>query len=1330
MVWTLDGFLFRYNGYDFTSFSITSSNIVLSGTGISALSELPDGSIVVGTECAGLWILDRFTETFTVYRTDQNNNQSISNNCILDIFKDSDSTFWIGTRDGANIFNPVLQTFTRIYPLNPKNDINAISGFTQDETGIIWMFCAGTNKFVSYNKETEHVTEHVYLKDFTKDIKWRGGKILYYDNKIWLATKFNGLFYYDITLNKTFQYSLKNTHIKDVTEIHLVHHDSQTYLWVGTDGGGIRIIHPQTLEQQVVMHTATIGALSGNGIISMYVDDEQNVWIGNYASGIDIYIKRKNIFTTYTAHSNKPHQLSSKSVLSITKLHNDLLLIGTDGGGFQLFDTKNNTIIKTVTYPQVIKSAYVLQNGIIAIGTWSEGLFLFSPQFTLLKHYSSTKPSTPEMRITNVWTIVQDTTGAVWLGSLGTGLDVYFPDKDVFLYDILQVHKKGEPNNIIKLFCDSKHRIWVCHEFHGVFVFDSGNFNEYKEICFDTKSHNPQIIHDIHEDEKGQLWFASRSGKIFLLQDFETQTFQEIPLQIKENTVANAIVNDAYGNVWITSNLGVYVYNLETNTTKFFNSKDGLQEGTFNWSSILKDADGTIYFGGINGLSFVNPAKLKSKTPPKKTIIQSIQIFDKKIQLHEQTHAATYITKPVYLTDTIVLQHFDNVIHIEFAALDFISADAIKYQYKLQGFNKTWFNADENQRIATYTNLSDGTYTFMVRTMNTDGSWQNNQTQLTIIVLPPWWKTWWFKTINIVSILTIVILIYVLKTRSIRKRNVYLQKLVEEKTKELALTNKELFTKKEAVIAQNTLLVQQSENLQTANNELTKTNKTKDKLFSIIAHDLKNPFSGLLGFTKILYADFNKIDDSDKFHYTHLVHESAQSIYSLLEQLLQWSKTQTSNISVAKTHFYLDELMQKLEELFKTDIAHKQILVQKTIVESTVIHADKTMIETALRNVLHNSIKFTPELGNIEIKNTVSDTHVEITITDSGVGMPQNIIHNLNNSLEIESTYGTHNEKGSGLGLMICKEFISLNNGTLYIQSAPNKGTTVTITLPIGDKKLVDTSLVKETIIQQYQKNKNSAITIHSDNEHVLLVEDNEAIRENLKKDLSPYFKVSTAQNGVEGLEFAKTHIPDIIVSDIQMPKMNGIDMCNALQKHEATAHIPIILLTAISIETSYIEGLEAGADDYIVKPFNSTYLAARIVNLLKTRARLQKKYELPGSIWELTEKPETYDEELLVRFKELLLQNFSNPEYSVEQLASDAGMSRAKLYRKIKLLLNISPIDYIKQMRLSYAASLIKAGGYRISEIAYMSGFSDPNYFSSCFVKQYGKTPTEYAKI
>jgi len=337
---TLDGFLFRYNGYDFTSFSITSNNIVLSGTGISALSELPDGSIVVGTECAGLWILDRLTETFTVYRTEPNNNQSISNNCILDVFKDSDSTFWIGTRDGANIFNPVLKTFTRIYPLHPKHDMNAISGFTQDETGAIWMFCVGTNKFVSYNKETEHVTEHVYLKDFTKDIKWRGGKILYYDNKIWLATKFNGLFYYDITLNKTFQYSLKNTHIKDVTEIHLVHHDSQTYLWVGTDGGGIRIIHPQTLEQQVVMHTAKIGALSGNGIISMYVDDEQNVWIGNYASGIDIYIKRKNIFTTYTAHSNKPHQLSSKSVLSITKLHDDLLLIGTDGGGFQVFDTK------------------------------------------------------------------------------------------------------------------------------------------------------------------------------------------------------------------------------------------------------------------------------------------------------------------------------------------------------------------------------------------------------------------------------------------------------------------------------------------------------------------------------------------------------------------------------------------------------------------------------------------------------------------------------------------------------------------------------------------------------------------------------------------------------------------------------------------------------------------------------------------------------------------------------------------------------------------------------------------------------------------------------
>jgi signal transduction histidine kinase/DNA-binding response OmpR family regulator len=713
-----------------------------------------------------------------------------------------------------------------------------------------------------------------------------------------------------------------------------------------------------------------------------------------------------------------------------------------------------------------------------------------------------------------------------------------------------------------------------------------------------------------------------------------------------------------------------------------------------------------MYFGGTNGLSFFHPDSLEDNQIVPPIVITDFQLMHKPVKIgYDSSWGRTIIRTSITETKQVDLKYDDNIISLEFSALDYNKPERNRYAYFLEGFDETWAYTSSSRRIVTYTNLDPGEYTFRVKGSNNDGIWNEAGTSLKIIIHPPWWSTWWaYVLYGFLSVIAFAVFTRFYLNRQRLSTQLKLEREHAEKLEEV--------------------------------------DKMKSNFYANISHEFRTPLMLILGPAEKLIS---KLKDEDGQKQIGLIKGNAKRLINLINQLLDLSRLEAGRLKLNAALGNISQFVKGLAMEFES-VAEQRDITLKIIIEKEDIEAyfDKEKMEKIVTNLLSNAFKFTPAGGRITvvIKETLLN-QVEIVVRDSGIGIPKSELPKIFDRFYQVDGSITREHEGTGIGLALTKELVELHKGNIFVDSVEGHWTEVKVSIPLGKEHLTDEDIIEPS---DYQLRKVDSLVDYLQTEGeedellseklidktiVLIVEDNPDVRDYIKDALKADYHIEEAANGEQGLRRAEKIIPDLIVSDIMMPKMDGYEMTRQLRQDQRTSHIPIILLTAKSDKDSKLQGLGLGADDYLIKPFDSEELLARIKNLIETRKMLQEKF---GSGTEVLQRPakanlSCFDEQFLSRVMMVIEEHLSEEEFSIEEFGKDVGMSRSQIHRKLKALTGKSTSVYLRTVRLAKAKQMIEQKKGNISDICYAVGFSSPAYFSRCFKDEFGYAPSEHTR-
>jgi len=665
---------------------------------------------------------------------------------------------------------------------------------------------------------------------------------------------------------------------------------------------------------------------------------------------------------------------------------------------------------------------------IIWIGTEGDGIYKYNiktDKAESIKRVPNKSDSLSGLFIFDIYDAGKD---RLWIGS-NKGLEIYNKLNGTSEYF---VHNEKDSNSISPravtcIFEDSRGRMWIGTNYGGLDLFN--NNGTFKHFDISNKHSNYPVknnIKVIHEDREKNLWLGTE-GRGLLKLDLDKNSFETYSMDSGlPNDVIYGILEDNKFNLWLSTNLGLCRFNYKTKNVRNYTVDDGLQSNEFNTNAYFKSSTGEMYFGGINGFNSFYPDQLSENKFIPPIVITNFYLFNEKVLIDKPINGDIVLTKSTVQTDTIILSHDNNIFTFEFAALDYTSPKLNRYAYKLEGFNEEWIQSG-NLRLANYMNIDPGTYVFKVKGTNNDGIWNEAGISMVVIIEPPYWSTWWFRLLGIVVLGLILYGLYEFRLVAERKRSELLEKEVEQRTEELRIANDML--RKDAMI-------------------LEETNASKDKLFSIISHDLKNPFQSLLGYTEWLIKDYSNFTEDEKRKIINNIRESSVNIYNLLVRLLEWSRLQTNHTNFEPVKIDLKNFVDSIIKLLHVSLEKKQITVVNEIDYNVNIYADEHMLNSILQNLLSNAIKFSYENSIIIINSIANEEFVAVSVTDSGVGMTEEVVRKLFKAGTVYTTKGTHNEQGTGFGLLLCKELVELNGGTIWVESESGKGSSFKFTIP------------------------------------------------------------------------------------------------------------------------------------------------------------------------------------------------------------------------------------------------------------------------------------------
>ncbi|MBK8806631.1 MAG: response regulator [Bacteroidales bacterium] len=1324
----------RYDNYDFSD-GLTSNYV-------DCILEDSRGFLWFGS-WNGLNRFDGYN--FIQYKSDfSDSTNSLTGNWIFNLFEDRQQNIWICTNNGLCRYD---------YNYNNFEIIKAFYGFdvkcvVQSDEDNLWI--STIKGLYKYNYKLNKVLEHYSNsnKNYTLSANELSDLIIDKHQNLWIATINSGLIHFNTKTKQHVNYQVESrSNSLQSNKIRTLVFDSENRLWIGSFDNGIAIldtvnhkfvykqfnknekgsIGSNGISRLLCDSKGTVWACCQNGYLNrynqlednfihyqynlfantslktksvscIYEDRLGNYWIGTHGSGLSCRNLYKNQFKTYTVMPNLPKSLPDNKISSFVEMDDGNVIIGTDGGGLSVFNRQEETF-ETYTIAHGLASDAVTnitkgRGNDLWISTWNGGIALFDYKIRKVKSFVHDNNDSSSLIFNNVKDILYNNE-TLWIATHGEGVALYdikrntfssYLDSSLIPFDL---KKPTWANSIIK---DFKNRFWIATSAF-LYCFDGTGLKSYMMEVNNPSTISGNQAYSIYEDSQQNIWVITDGG--IDKYDETNDCFVRYSTKLNFPKNAKAIVEDNNNNVWFSMGSDLSCFNPKTDEVKRFTQADGLPNNDYIQSSAYKLADGTLLFGGTNGFVMFHPDSLfRSTNTP------SVEFLNLYIDYHLQTHSEknNVLQKAFQNTDTILLKYSSALMSIDIAGIDYSNSRSLSYKYQLQGLNNQWIDLGKERKINLPT-LPPGQYYLNVKAYKSNGV-SSEMKKLVIVILPAWWQTWWFRIMVVLCGIGILLIFFNYRIQQITRKNRELERVVADRTSELVV----------------------------ANSELKELNNTKNKLFTIIAHDLKNPMSILIGFSSMLSSNFKTITEEKKMSYIKLIADSSNNIFKQLEQLLSWAMAQSNNLNHNPQNCDIEIIVKEVTTLLSEMAQKKEIEIYTSHSLTRMAYIDAGMISTVVRNLTTNALKFTPQGGRISIVASEVDEMIIVSISDSGVGMTEEQCSKLFRVNENKTTYGTNNEKGTGLGLVICKEFVEKNGGTIAVESQLNKGTTFTFTMPLGSEFILDKQeiLLQETILPSQEPESIAEVT---DKPLLLVVEDVPNIAKYIKDSLQAHYEIELAPNGLVGLEKCRELLPDLIISDVSMPEMDGEQLCIAIKSDPLTNYIPLILLTARNLPEQQLEGLKKGADDYIFKPFDISILQEKIKTILKNRELYREHIKRQFICQPDSQLPASQDDKFLEAVVSLIEANLKEPHLTVEFVAKEIGISRAQLFRKFKAIVGQAPVEFIRNIKLRSAAQMLKTGNWRVSDVAYEVGFTDPQYFSKCFQKEFGVLPSMYGK-
>jgi len=1291
---TKAGVLDKYNPETeiFTHWEIKSD--LTEENSITAIFEDGKGNIWIGTYKEGLYKLVPSTNNFDHWIANTDDEKSLSHNYIHDICEDNDGNILIGTHIGLNKFNPdsPQSGFEKFfYNLDNQKSLsnNLIWGISKSTLypDNVWI-CTLNNltKFDSEKLLFERVTignpDHLQygtsVNSLVEEIE---------DNEliIWAAS-YSGLIRINLSSDnsKRFVHDELNVQSLNSNQINKIIKDRTGVLWVATENGVSYSTPKSTSFNSISLgndgsNIATI--LKKKNITAISKFDDSRIWIGT-ANGLYLLDNSE-----INAGIKKMPEFGNDHIWSLVSMSKNEIWVGTFGKGLKQFNYAENKIVSWDLEDPKIRTQSVFYNRAlfadskknIWVGYWGVGAARINPQTGISEVWLNEPGNPTSISHNDVWVIKEDKFGRIWLGTVGGGLNL-FEEKDggIFHHWIQSKDdKNGLSSNNIYSICVANNLKELGDSETVLWIGTSDGLNRFEII----NNHNS----DIYDIEIKNQFYNVKDG-------------------LPDNSV-NSIIEDENGNLWLGTGSGISFFDESKKTFTNFTTADGINGTLMNPESASRLDNGLILFGSTRGLNIFSPKNIKLSAYKPNVVITDFQIFNKSVQIGDDSP----LKESIRTIDEIILAPDQDVFSFEFAALDYNSSQSIEYAYKMEGFDNDWIESGK-RRFVTYTNLDPGNYVFKVKSSNADGIWNDTVTSVNIIMTPPWWRTLWAYGLYVILIFLGLI--------GIRKFELSRTKLRNElKLREIEVRNK------------------------------SELEEVKSRFFANLSHEFRTPLMLIKGPLEQLKSGVSNKDFADNIE---LIERNSNRLKELIDQLLELSQLEKTAVPLKAKHTNLVETLRGLLASFEALARQKNIdLKFESDLSSETCWIDRDKIEKIINNLLSNAFKFTPQGGNVSVTlkdfSTDGKQFAEIIISDSGVGISKSKIDKVFDRFFQVDNSDQRSYGGSGIGLALVKEFVDLHKWKISVNSEEGKGTEFKIQIPLWedylneDEKVYDESVETvsysemnksepELSIHKINVKQKAQLTENSKNKPLLLiVDDSEDVRTYLSGLLESSYRVSQTENGQEGIKVASETSPDLIISDVMMPSMDGMEFCNKIKSNWQTSDIPVILLTAKASVESKLEGLEMGADDYLTKPFDSKELFVRVKNLLDQRKRIRDKYNQNLDTTTEFSKLNTADSEFINKALELLEKNIDKTNFGTVQLAKELFVSRTQLHRKIHTITGQAPGEFIRIFKLKKAAQLLLEGKFSVTQVAYEIGFSSPAQFTRAFTKQFDCLPSEF---
>ena len=1335
----------------------------LSSSSQRCVTQDKEGFIWVGTEDG----LDRFDGyTFKVYRNNPTDSSSLRSNMVICLYVDSKGDLWTGTNGGGiSVYNKEKDNFfsyaqfrdctinsiaedrhnrlwmgtnrgllmldaerNRIehYLSNRANafdtktieydDINKVAA----DDSILWI--AYSNGMLSAMSTTSMTFKHYKLFDISSfETAVFGVTSLALDSdRIWISTWSKGIWIFDKATGTSRQYEDEKSRY-----INFIFKDKENRLWYSPESEGLVLIdgHKRIRYEEDKPYPNSI---SSNFLSSIFQDREGNLWITSKPGDLN-YVIPNSPFRNWYKDPNSRHGLTNNHVYAVMVDSKDRAWVGYENGGIDVLEARNGDLKihfngdnSTGLGPGPVMDFFESRDGTIWVGKYLDGLRKYNEgtkSFISFKHMDSDDRSIGGNDLRD---ISEDSHGNLWIAIHGGGVDMYDPHTGVF------THHKHDPNNqptsilndwTYTVLCDRQDNIWVC-SVAGVSVLSERSkvVRQYTaEDSGNSLSNDLALV--VFIDSKNYAWIGTQDGLNQL--DPKTGTIKKyFTNEGLPSDLIMDILEDDNHDIWIGTTNGLSKFNPEDSSFKTFSVQDGLATNEFSRLACFKDKSGEMYFGGRGGLTCFNPGSIRLNNYEPPVYMTDFKLFNQEVKI-----AADNVTKgfsiPQQITycKDITLGHDQNVLTFQFTALNYISPEKNQYRYKLEGFDKHWSFPDYKREV-TYTNLDPGEYTFRVMASNNDGIWNNEGASVKIVVKPPFWKTRWAYA---AYLLFTVLLLYAFRRLVLHeagiKRKLELEQLEIQKLHEMDLL--------------------------------------KMQFFANVSHEFRTPLTLIIGPIERLIHD---VKDELQQVQLGVVNRNAKRLLRMINQLMDFRKIEEAKLDLNLTKNDVVLFVKDIVDTFNQDAVQRNIdFTFKSSHPSFYAWFDTDKLDKIIFNLLSNAFKYTRDNGKITISLDINGASVRepaperargeaeienrtltMSIKDSGIGIEKDAQKRI-----FDRFYQAKNpltSQGTGIGLSLTNELVKLHQGRIKVESEPGRGSEFTVVLPLWldeaelprlshvvERNRPDGIQERKVVVQEKSVGSVKEERQKRGLPKILVIEDNADMRLFINNEFKDSYNVCEARDGIIGIQKAYEEIPDAIICDVMMPGKDGYEVCRTLKNDERTSHIPIVMLTAKGSEQHTIEGFESGADEYVAKPFSAAVLKARIKNLIEARISLRRKFmrEPFAGLAEIL--PSKIDEKLFQKVYSIVEKNLNKREFDVNDFASEIGMSRTQLYRKIRALSGEPPKEFVRVIRLKKAAELLVTTDSNVSEIAYSVGFSSLSYFTTAFSDYFRMSPTKF---